>query len=182
MKSKSILILLGAVFFSLIFTACDSLRKPENYEAEIRDAFCYQIAKAMYYVENELSFDDDYPFIIAFSDNRTERFFENVEDAAKRRLEDNVFEDSPFKSVLQEMAGFDQRASEVMSYYISIPTYFPNYVRMSDELDYYVWQTTEGNSGIPVKFMVNSELTYEVEIEEEDAVIWALKLCKGIEL
>ena len=78
MKTKSILILLSAVFFSLILTACGSLRDPNDYENEIRDAFCYNIAKAMYYVENELSYDDDYPFIIAFSDSRAEHFFENV--------------------------------------------------------------------------------------------------------
>ena len=180
MKTKSIL--LSAVFFSLILTACDSWRKPENYETEIRDAFCYQIAKAMYYVENELSFDDDYPFIIAFSDSREEDFFENVEDAAKRQLEDNLLEDSPYKSVLQKMAGADKYASEVLRYYASVPTYFSSFIRMSDELDFYVWRTTETNSGIPVKFMLNSESYYEVEIEDKDAIIWALKLCEGIEL
>ena len=182
MKTKSILILLSAVLSSLILTACGSLRDPNDYENEIRDAFCYNIAKAMYYVENELSYDDDYPFIIAFSDSRAEHFFENVEDCAKRQLDDNLLEDSPYKSVLQKMAGGDRRASEVLRYYASVPTYFTSFIRMSDELDFYVWRTTETNSGIPVKFMLNSELYYEVEIEDKDAVIWALKLCEGVDL
>ena len=34
MKTKSILILLSAVFFSLILTACGSLRDPNDYENE----------------------------------------------------------------------------------------------------------------------------------------------------
>ena len=79
------------------------------------------------------------------------------------------------------MAGGDRRASEVLRYYASVATYFTSFIRMSDELDFYVWRTTETNSGIPVKFMLNSELYYEVEIEDKDAVIWALKLCEGIE-
>lgn len=182
MKTKSILILLSAVFFSLILTACGSLRNPNDYEKEIRDAFCYQIAKAMYFVEEELPYGIEYPFIIAFSDGRSERFFENVEDCARKKLDDNVFEETPFISALQEMAGQDRRASEVLRYYGSVPAYFSNFVRMSDEFDFYVWRTTERNSGISVKFMLNSQFYYEVEIEDEDAVTWALKLCEGVDL
>ena len=180
MKTKSIL--LGAVFFLLVLTACDSLRKPENFTVEIRDAYCYQIAKAMYFVEEELPLGIDYPFRIDFSDSRSERFFEDVEDHARRQMDENIFEDAPYKRALQEMAGLDRRASVVLRYYHSVPTCFNDFVRMSDELDFYVWRTTETNSGIPVKFMLNSEAYYEVEIEDEDAVTWALKLCEGGEL
>lgn len=180
MKAKSIL--LSAVLSSLILTACDSARKPENFKVEIRDAYCYQIAKAMYFVEEELPYGIDHPFIIDFSDSRSERFFEDVEDYAERQIDENIFEDEPYKRALQEMAGLDRRASEVLRYYGSVPTCFNGFVRMSDEFDYYVWRTTETNSGMPVKFMINSEAYYEVEIEDEDAVTWALKLCEGVDL
>ena len=164
----------------LTLSSCNALRKPEYYDNEIRDDFCYEIAKAMYYVESEISYGIDYPFVIAFTDSRKERFFETLEDRARRLPEDNWLEETPYKTILQEMSNSSQQAAEVLRYYYSTPVSLSRFGRLPNEFDFRVWTATEINSGIQVKFMLNSEFYYEVEIDEEDAVMWALNLCEGI--
>lgn len=171
---KKRLFLFAAISF-LTFTSCDKIRNPEYYEEEIKDAFCYNIAKAMYYVDIESNYGLDFPTTcFAFTDDRDERFFESVEDKAKKLIDDS-FEETPYKRALQELSSSSERAATVYSYYVSVPAHFSNYVRMSDEFDFYVWQTTEINSELPVKFMINSEFYYEVQIDEEDAISYVLK-------
>lgn len=174
-KSKNLVLNVLVASLVLFLSSCDALRNPEYYEEEIRDAFCYNIAKAMYYVDTESDYGLDFPTTcFAFTEDREERFFESVEDRAKKLIDDG-FEETPYKRALQELSSSDKRAATVFSYYVSLPAHFSNYVRMSDELDFYVWKTTEINSKIPVKFMVNSEFYYEVQIDEEDAISYVLE-------
>lgn len=175
-KSKNLILNLFVATLVMFMSSCDTLRSPDNYTEEIRDAFCYNIAKAMYYVETESDYGLDFPTTcFAFTEDRDERFFESVEDRVKKLIDDDFEERTPYKRALQELSSSNKRAATVFNYYVSLPAYFSNYVRMSDELDFYVWQTTEINSKIPVKFMVNSEFYYEVQIDEEDAISYVLE-------